>query len=242
VSICWDALDGATLYNLLTDPDIQLSADMDLAARVLLCFWYLSIGLRVSLLFLAHLSADSPLLLMLLPPPLSLSPEPTVDRTLSSINLRSAITIAMTFAQFYAAALRLSLWSSGNLTLLQQEMFFKNVLFCMPLYTSVYMWGITRNRLWNTRVLMQFPMFMGYKFTIRKPSRQFQLEFLRYSFVISYLITGAMFSSFLTHVTQSSTMWVNNVGTDIICIIAFMFLTWRAHDSKVCDITNLAVN
>jgi hypothetical protein len=231
--ICWDALDGATLYLLLTDQDHPISARTDVAARILLCFWYLSIGVRVSLLYLAHLSPRSPAIAFLLPPPLLRSQEPTVDRTLSSINLRSCITIAMAFAQFYAGGLRLALWQDNNLSLLQQEMFFKNVLFFLPLFNSVYMFSVTKQRMWNTRELIDFPVCSGYNLSLRKPSRQFQLEFLRVAFVVTYLVTGAMFSSFLTHVTNESTMWVNNVGSDILCCIAFLFLCWKIHDSKV---------
>ncbi len=36
----WDALDGASLYELLSDSTIMLGPRMYFAARFLMCFWY----------------------------------------------------------------------------------------------------------------------------------------------------------------------------------------------------------
>jgi hypothetical protein len=57
-SVCWDALDGATLYQLLVDAT-TLSYNMDVSARILMGFWYFSVGFRVALMFCAHLSPES---------------------------------------------------------------------------------------------------------------------------------------------------------------------------------------
>jgi hypothetical protein len=44
VSVCWDALDGSTLFELLQH--VTLSPDMDNSVRFLMAFWYLTIGFR----------------------------------------------------------------------------------------------------------------------------------------------------------------------------------------------------
>lgn len=60
IGICWDALDGATLYQLLVT-SAGLSAGMDAAARLLMFFWYLSVGCRLAMMYCSHLSPSSAL-------------------------------------------------------------------------------------------------------------------------------------------------------------------------------------
>ena len=57
VSVCWDAIDGSTFYDLLNET--QLTRSADIAARFLMVIWYLSVGVRLGLMFLVHLSPDS---------------------------------------------------------------------------------------------------------------------------------------------------------------------------------------
>ena len=86
VSVCWDALDGSTIYDLLNS-SLVLSVNVTMALHVLLAFWYLSVGFRTALMFWTHLPPDDPLYKMITMQPLTLSQVPTVDRTLQSIRL-----------------------------------------------------------------------------------------------------------------------------------------------------------
>ena len=45
----------------------------------------------------------------------------------------------MASAEFYAAAIRITLWSRGRLNTLQQEMVFKNLLFLSSVYSAYSM-------------------------------------------------------------------------------------------------------
>ena len=58
IGICWDALDGATLYQLLVTSS-GLSQAMDTAVRLLMFFWYLSVGCRLAMMYSSHLSPQS---------------------------------------------------------------------------------------------------------------------------------------------------------------------------------------
>jgi hypothetical protein len=78
VNVCWDALDGSTLFELLDSglvPGLRpLSPSEVSATRFLMGFWYVSVGFRLAFMFLTHLSTASPLYrgfyLHLLPTPL----------------------------------------------------------------------------------------------------------------------------------------------------------------------------
>lgn len=214
--------------------DTPLSEAMDASARILMCIWYLSIGLRLAMMYCAHLSPDTLVYKMLLSPALSWSPEPTVDRTLSSIYLRTFITLMMAIPQFMAAALRVALWSKGNLSPLQQEMMVKNLLFLIPTGSSIINQMQVRGRYWNTRKLLVGKVpFFDFDLNIIKPSRLFQIEVLRYVFVVTYLVTGALFSSILVTVSESE-LWINNVGSDILLCLVFLILCRAVHKPKVC--------
>ena len=220
--MCWDALDGASLYELITETD--LSPASDFSARFLMCFWYLSVGIRLALLYCAHLSGEAYVYKLLLPPALSLSPEPTVDRTLQAINLRSIITMLMGFAEFYAAGLRINLWRVDKLSSLQQEMMIKNILYLFSVGSAMNMLMLTKFRSWNQREL-----FMNFK----KPERSTQIVILRWLFVATYLTVGAVFSAFLAKVTDESAMWVCNVGTDVLLCLLFLYVFRNLHRQKV---------
>ncbi len=47
--MCWDALDGSTLYQLI-DTSVNLPYSYSVAARVLMGFWYLSVGSRMAIM------------------------------------------------------------------------------------------------------------------------------------------------------------------------------------------------
>jgi len=240
VSLCWDALDGASLYDLLIDStssstdDYEISSAVDASARFLMTFWYLSIGVRVTIMYCVHLSPDSWIHSFLHSPPLSLSPMPTVDRTLSAIRLKSASTMCMACAQFYAAGLRISLWSSGDLSHLQQEMMVKNILFLLPVGTAVLWRQSTSNLDWNARELFvgKIPL-LNIDVDIRKPTRPTQLEILRYTFVVSYVVTGCLLSAVLMQVTGGGLLWSINIVTDVALCVVFIRLCKSVHKTRV---------
>ena len=86
VTVCWDAIDGSTLYQLIESPSITFSYQV--AAKVLMIFWYLSVGVRTCMMLLTHLDPSSPLYGYVLLYPLQIAPQPTVDRSLQGIRLR----------------------------------------------------------------------------------------------------------------------------------------------------------
>jgi hypothetical protein len=90
------------------------------------------------MMFGAHLSPSCKLYTYLLPPATTWSSEPTVDRTLGAITLKTKITISMALSQFFAAGLRLSLWKRGQLDTLQQEMMVKNILYLGKKFLGIF--------------------------------------------------------------------------------------------------------
>jgi hypothetical protein len=68
------------------------------------------------------------------------------DRTLSGLNFKSTITLAMAFSQFLAAALRLTLLRRNKLDTVQQEMLVKNLLFLLPAVGAVLKFYQTKGR------------------------------------------------------------------------------------------------
>ena len=94
--MCWDALDGSTLYQLLDASNASgLNVAEDVAARILMGVWYVSVGLRLAFMFTVHLSPEVPIYQMLNCPPLSLSDQPTVDRTMQALRLRAKVIFLM---------------------------------------------------------------------------------------------------------------------------------------------------
>lgn len=183
---------------------------------------------------IAYLSPSTYLYRLFLHPALSWSPEPTVDRTLSGMFLRSNIALVMIFPQIYAAILRLYMLLTGTLSLLQQELMFKNFLFLYTVVSVVITRMMITQRNWNTRELIDFVLpYFQFRIHLIKPSRAFQIEVLRYFFIATYLIIGALLSSILIEVTPESTLWVNNVASDIICCLIFFFICRRAHNPTV---------
>jgi multisubunit Na+/H+ antiporter MnhB subunit len=87
ISVCWDALDGSTLYQLL-DGSTDLSNSTENAVRVLMAAWYFSVGIRIAMMFITNLAPNSKLQSMTMTMPFQLAPQPTVDRTLQGLRLR----------------------------------------------------------------------------------------------------------------------------------------------------------
>lgn len=87
VSVCWDAIDGSTLYELLQSSQ-DYSSTLKHALSTLMAFWYFSVGVRMCIMLLTHLSPTSPLHRRLVAAPLQLDAQPTVDRTLQGLRLR----------------------------------------------------------------------------------------------------------------------------------------------------------
>jgi hypothetical protein len=48
VGVCWDALDGSTLFELIGTPGLRNNSIV--AARVLMGFWYASVGVRMAIM------------------------------------------------------------------------------------------------------------------------------------------------------------------------------------------------
>lgn len=92
IAVCWDALDGSTLYELL-DGNSGISSSMADSVRALMAAWYVSVGFRMALMFLTNLSPTNPLQRMVITSPFQLASQPTVDRTLQGLRLKYAIVV-----------------------------------------------------------------------------------------------------------------------------------------------------
>lgn len=254
LTICWDAMDGSSLYELMTNSnsqdntassDIEISSNIDACARFLMCFWYFSIGVRISLLFCSHLSPSSSFYQYFFQTqPFDHSTEPTVDRTVTAIQFKSYITITMAFAQFFAAGLRLTLWIRGELDNLQQGMMVKNLLFFSQIGTAL-MWSMSASaRNWNSPLYLEtYISSLNWNLVIKKPPRIKQIEFFRYFFMFSYSLTGAMMSGFLSNVpsTYSSNLWLLNFFCDLVLCLIFYFTCKKIHSNKVLRPTSLSL-
>lgn len=215
VAVCWDAIDGSTLYDLLDQARTDsYSTSLQSALRFLMAFWYFSVGLRMAIMIFTHLS---PLRNgFLLCSPFQLAPQPTVDRTLQALRLRAIVVMTMAFADFFAGALRIYMWSRGYLDALQQDMAIKNLIFlitCSGAY-SMYTNTITRN--WNNRELLTFPC------RVRKPARVRQLYYLRILFVITHLTLASLLTYVLVVVDDDALTWITNLAFDIILCVIFL--------------------
>jgi hypothetical protein len=227
VSVCWDAIDGSTFFELIGEQDIKISTSADHAARFLMAIWYLSVGLRLAMMFLVHLAPNESLLpKSILKQPLAVSPSPTVDRTLQALRVRATIILVMAVSELFALGLRIGIWVTVGLSSVQIEMVIKNILFLSSVANAYLMWSNTELREWNRAD------FFGLKY----PSRRTQLEIYRCAFIISYCLLGAMFSSLLIDVTSESTQWVANVGSDIFLCAIFFYYYKFAHVKKVRQI------
>ncbi len=225
VRVCWDALDGATIFALMFDLNATgaMTTDYDRALRVLLGGWYLSVGARVAVMFMSMLPASSLGYRLILTPPLELAVEPTVDRTLQAMRNRSVVTAAMSIAEFYAAGIRIYLWSQRHLSQLQIEMTLKNIAFLFSLYGASDMYSTTKRRDWNTREIIG---------GIEYPSRYVQAQWAKWGFVLSYISIGAMLNYFL-YLTSRDTQahyWFSLSIIDVFLAFLFAFYcrrVWR---------------
>ena len=196
----------------------RLTYAVDMSLRMLLAFWYLSVGARTAAMLCCHLPCHCLGYRLLMPPPLSLAKEPIVDRTLQSLRNRSAVTLVMSGAELFAAGVRITLWTRNQLNQLQIEMTIKNLLFLYSIYGASDMYSTTNRRDWNSRILL--PGILEY------PTRMFQLQFFRFFFVGCYLVQGSLMSWLLSYVSppEQHFRWQFNVFTD--CILCFWFLVY----------------
>ena len=224
VAVCWDAVDGATIYELFYDLHEagHLSTGLSIALRVLLAFWYVSVGCRTGAMCLCHLPAAAKGYRFVLPMPLSIASNPSVDRTLQGLRSRSVIILINGCAELYAMILRCVLWARGWLSELQTEMAIKNIAFLYTVYSAYDMYSTTKLRNWNSTELG-----CGYHI----PSRDSQLTFFRYSFMFCYLIQGILMSLLLSNVTPNSqaNRWQTNTGLDIFIVVFFYFYCRHCH-------------
>ena len=224
VSVCWDALDGSTFFQLLELN--KFSHAMDMSIRFLMSFWYISVGFRVGIMHLALCSPGSLISKLILTPVLSLSEIPTVDRTLQGLRFRSTLVIIMTFAELYAIVIRFTLWAKGKLDALQQEMAIKNVIFLCSVYGAYDMYQSTKYHNWNTRDL-------GIGYNLKLPRRHFQMKFFKYTFAVCYLLEGSLLGSVLVKSASISNRWVINVGIDLLLVILFLLYCRKAYNHRV---------
>jgi multisubunit Na+/H+ antiporter MnhB subunit len=171
IAVCWDALDGSTLYELL-DGSSDISTSTQDSVRTLMAAWYVSVGFRMALMFFTNLSPSNWLKGIFVTAPFQLAAQPTVDRTLQGLRLkyaplcmycspselldsplfflscRSIITITMALADLYAAFLRTVIWSNGHLDALQQDMCIKNYMFLSTVAASYYNFQNTSKKEW----------------------------------------------------------------------------------------------
>lgn len=94
------------------------------------------------------LSLASKIYQAILNPPFYFSENVTVDRSLCALRLRCTIIMSMALSEMYAAGIRIYLWTLGDLSDLQIEMFFKNVLFLSSVYQAYQYYMCTINRDW----------------------------------------------------------------------------------------------
>ena len=219
VGVCWDALDGSTLWDLFT-LKADMSSSMQGAIKVLMIFWYISVGSRISCMYLTALPPDNKIYQFILSLPLALSPSPTVDRTMQGLVLRSFITILMTGAELCAAIIRIILWSRGLLNSIQQDMCIKNFLFITNIQSAINFKINASLRNWNSRDL---------GFGINIPTRGAQIEIFRWLFAFFYCVQGAIMSVILIQVTGARLKWLANIGFDFFLVIVFLVYCRKVH-------------
>lgn len=83
-------------------------------------------------------------------------------------------------------------------------------------------------RAWNNRILLTWPCFLQY------PSRYIQLLWVRYLFVISYILIGCLMSVILIRVSNDNNKWTANIVMDILLCIIFLVYAQHIHVKAVC--------
>lgn len=101
VTVCWDAIDGSTLYQLIETAGI--SSNYQLASKVLMAFWYTCVGFRMAIMLLTHLDPSARVYGAVLMYPLQLAPQPTVDRSLQGIRLRYYFLVFVATMRIFGA-------------------------------------------------------------------------------------------------------------------------------------------
>lgn len=229
VSVCWDALDGSTLYELIAsngaDPSLRpLSAAALSAARCLMGFWYATVGLRLTFMFFTHLSPASLVYsrfyLPLIGSPLEFSKLPTVDRTMQAMRLRAVVVMAMAAAEVYASALRIALWAQGSLGRTQQEMTLKNITFLISAYSAYSMWTGVTSRDWNSRELG-----LGLKIPLRETQRVLS----KWTFALCMVVESAVLTAFAAQGRTPPSLWALNLLLDALLLLFFLVYCGNSH-------------
>jgi hypothetical protein len=80
VSVCWDALDGSTIVELVDGR--LLSPSTLISAQILMVFWYLSVGTRMATMICILLPPTESVYKLITFQPTQLANQATVDRTM----------------------------------------------------------------------------------------------------------------------------------------------------------------
>lgn len=115
VSVCWDALDGSTVCQLIDS--VVFSRSELASAQFLVVFWYLSVGIRMAIMIAFLLPPDSIIYKRISYQPLQFDEEPTIDRTMQGLRIRTTLIGIMACAELFAAGFRIMLWSQGMITI-----------------------------------------------------------------------------------------------------------------------------
>jgi len=149
----------------------------------------------------------------------------------------------MSAAEFFAASLRIYLWTKGQLDVLQKEMALKNVLFLLSVEGAYDMWMNSTTRAWNSREIG-----CGVKY----PDREVQLRYLKWTFVVFYVLEGILLSLVLLNAKDWDCMhglhdsvsgkekecssgkeWVANIALDLILVAVFLLYCSNTHVQSV---------
>lgn len=77
---------------------------------------------------------------------------------------------------------------------------------------------------------------LDYPCEVKIPKRVYQLEFLRWGFVISYALIAALTTSILITVTNNHSQWTANLVLDAVLLIIFMVYAKNAHVHEVNNV------
>ena len=114
MSVCWDALDGSTIYQLIGE-DLDVSDSYYQALRVLMGFWYVSVGVRIGIMLVLNCSPDSRVYQQVRTAPLPYYPLYTPYTLLSPLSLSLSLThthsLSLSLSSLSSLSLALSLYS-----------------------------------------------------------------------------------------------------------------------------------
>jgi branched-subunit amino acid transport protein len=68
---------------------------------------------------------------------------------------------------------------------------------------------------------------------VRYPPRDTQLEYCRYGFIATYILTGALLSAVLINIGPKADPWVANIVLDCILAVVFYIYCKNVHIQEV---------